>query len=390
MKKDISSLRSTLEYLEAAGELVTTDVEVDPHLEVAAIQKHFDGGAALLFNKVKGYPNARICNNIFASADRIAKLLDVDDPRKLKHKVVEALRAPLPPVEVGHGPCQDVVITKDIDVWDVVPMISHSDSDPGRTLGAGTTVVRGKHFWVGSHLQVPGDGDHPPRRPAALLRAHRPRDGRALHRRSRERSLLPGAGGPNRSRTLRRHPYSNGHDRLGRRDLPGQEAACPRRGAPAEYPDGRALDLAGRAARHRRRRGRGNLQHRGRPVGPHDAREPQGGHPDDLRGRLRADLPARGAQLGRRAPVDAEQHPVLGRDGHRRDAPVHPQGRLRAGPLQRRGRRPREVLLARADPAGEGRAARLRQVPGGARDLTVAHGAPRAKTAASWSLPLAM
>src|SRR3989449_1955434 len=70
MKKDIGSLRSTLEYLEAVGELVTTDVEVDPHLEVAAIQKRFDGGAALLFNKVKGYPNARICNNIFASAGR--------------------------------------------------------------------------------------------------------------------------------------------------------------------------------------------------------------------------------------------------------------------------------------------------------------------------------
>jgi len=152
MKKDISSLRSTLEYLEAAGELVITDVEVDPHLEVAAIQKHFDGGAALLFNKVKGYPNARICNNIFASGERIARLLDVDDPRKLKHKVVEALRAPLPPVEVKDGPCQEVVVTKDIDVWDVVPMISHSDSDPGRTLGAGTTVVRGKHFWGGSHI----------------------------------------------------------------------------------------------------------------------------------------------------------------------------------------------------------------------------------------------
>src|SRR5207249_10881326 len=117
MKKDISSLRSTLEYLEAAGELVTTDVEVDPHLEVAAIQTHFDGDAALLFNKVKGYPNARICNNIFASADRIAKLLDVDDPRKLKHKVVEARRALLPPVEAEDGPWQDVVINKDSDAW---------------------------------------------------------------------------------------------------------------------------------------------------------------------------------------------------------------------------------------------------------------------------------
>ena len=53
-KKDISSLRSTLEYLREIGELVATDVEVDPHLEVAAIQKHFDGGAPLLFEKVKG------------------------------------------------------------------------------------------------------------------------------------------------------------------------------------------------------------------------------------------------------------------------------------------------------------------------------------------------
>src|SRR3989441_10503077 len=154
MKKDISSLRSTLEYLEAAGELVSTDVEVDPHLEVAAIQKHFDGGAALLFNKVKGYPNARVCNNIFASAERIARLLDVDDPRKLKHKVVEALRDPLPPVEVKDGPCQEVVLTKHFVVWDIVPMISHSDSDPGRTLGAGTTVVRGKYFWRSEERRV--------------------------------------------------------------------------------------------------------------------------------------------------------------------------------------------------------------------------------------------
>ena len=106
MKKDISSLRSTLEYLEAAGELVSTDVEVDPHLEVAAIQKRFDGGAVLLFNKVKGYPNARVCNNIFASAERIARLLDVDDPRKLKHKVVEALRDPLPPVRCRTDPAR--------------------------------------------------------------------------------------------------------------------------------------------------------------------------------------------------------------------------------------------------------------------------------------------
>src|SRR3989449_7370070 len=31
-------------------------------------------------------------------------------------------------------------------------MISHSKTDPGRTLGAGNTVVRGQHFWGGSHI----------------------------------------------------------------------------------------------------------------------------------------------------------------------------------------------------------------------------------------------
>src|SRR5499433_1752230 len=151
-KKDISSLRSTLEYLKESGELVSTDVEVDPHLEVAAIQKHFDGGAPLLWEKIKGYPNARICNNIYATAERIARLFDVDDPRKFKFKAVEAIRQPLPPIVVKDAPCQEVVITRDVDVWDRVPMISHSKSDPGRTLGAGNTVVRGRFFWGGSHI----------------------------------------------------------------------------------------------------------------------------------------------------------------------------------------------------------------------------------------------
>src|SRR5437867_3175816 len=123
-KKDISSLRSTLEYLKENGELVATDVVVDPHLEVAAIQKHFDGGAPLLFESVKGYPNARIMNNVYATAERIARLFDVDDPHKFKFKAVEAHRNPLPPIEVKDAPCQEVVITRDLDVWDVVPMIS--------------------------------------------------------------------------------------------------------------------------------------------------------------------------------------------------------------------------------------------------------------------------
>lgn len=39
----IMDLRGTLEWLKAEGDLIETDVEVDPDLEIAAIQKHMDG-----------------------------------------------------------------------------------------------------------------------------------------------------------------------------------------------------------------------------------------------------------------------------------------------------------------------------------------------------------
>ena len=151
-EKDLRSLRTALEYLKSTGELVESHQEVDPHLEFAAIQKLLDGGAPLLFEKVKGYPNARLATNFYCTAERIARLFDVDDPKKFKLKAVDAIRRPLPTREVKDAPCQETVLTKDLNVWKVVPMISHAKTDPGRTLGAGNTVVRGEYFWGGSHI----------------------------------------------------------------------------------------------------------------------------------------------------------------------------------------------------------------------------------------------
>jgi len=152
MGKDISSLRGTIEYLTQIDELLVTDVEVNPELEVAAIQKHLDGGSAILFEKVKGYPNARIVTNVFASAERVSKFFDVEDPKKLKFKIIDAINRPMPPRIVEKAPCQDVVIDRDIDVWSIIPMISHTPSDPGRTLGGGNTLITGKYFWGGTHI----------------------------------------------------------------------------------------------------------------------------------------------------------------------------------------------------------------------------------------------
>jgi 4-hydroxy-3-polyprenylbenzoate decarboxylase len=119
---------------------------------MSGLAKYFDGGSALLFEKVKGYPNGRLLTNLFACEERVSRLFGVDDPRQFKFKAVEAIRHPILPKVVKDAPCQEVVITKNINVWDVVPMISHTEKDPGRTLGGGNTLVSGKYFWGGDHV----------------------------------------------------------------------------------------------------------------------------------------------------------------------------------------------------------------------------------------------
>ncbi len=41
----VADLRNTLDWLRAEGDLIETDTEVDPDLEVTGLQKHMDGVA---------------------------------------------------------------------------------------------------------------------------------------------------------------------------------------------------------------------------------------------------------------------------------------------------------------------------------------------------------
>ena len=148
----VKSLRSTLEWLKKEGLLMETDHEVDPKLEVAAIQKRLDGGPPILFNKVKGYPNARMATNVFGSDKIIARMFDCEDRKELKFKIHSGLIEPVHPKIVDKAPCQEVVIDKDIDVWPVIPMIQHTAKDPGPTLGAGRTVASPNQVWGGWHI----------------------------------------------------------------------------------------------------------------------------------------------------------------------------------------------------------------------------------------------
>jgi UbiD family decarboxylase len=140
-KEARKSLRGMLEALKKEGLILETDKVVDPNQEMTGLQKQLDGGPPMVFNNVKGYPNARLATNVMGSDKIIAKMFGCKDRKELKFKIHDSILQPLPPKIVDKAPCQEVVIDKNIDVWPVIPMIQHTPTDPGRTLGGGKTVA---------------------------------------------------------------------------------------------------------------------------------------------------------------------------------------------------------------------------------------------------------
>ena len=151
-KKDITSVRGALEYLDSKGEVLHIKQEVDPIYEIAGIQKALDGGPAVLFENIKGYPNFYNVGSILSRRERIADLYDEDDPMQLKFRFRDALKKPLPPKIVNDAPCQEVVTTENIDVLAMLPIIKHGEQDAGRILGGGIQLLMGPYFDGGTNV----------------------------------------------------------------------------------------------------------------------------------------------------------------------------------------------------------------------------------------------
>ncbi|MPZ15362.1 MAG: UbiD family decarboxylase, partial [Chloroflexi bacterium] len=153
-ERDISGLGSTVEWLRATNQLLETDVEVDPDLEITGVQKTLDGSLPILFNRVKGYPNARAITNLFANADVMNRMFGWQSNTERTRKLAHALTHPIRPAEVpqAEAPCQEEVITDDLDVNQHIVAIRHTALEPERTIGSGNSVVVGDLFHGGSHI----------------------------------------------------------------------------------------------------------------------------------------------------------------------------------------------------------------------------------------------
>ncbi len=151
-KMEINDLRSALKYLVSQpGELVETDVEVDPNAELAGVYKHVGAGGtvirptrigpAMIFKKIKGHPNAQIIIGLLSSRKRVGKLLDIQ-PERLGWALRESVNQPIQPVEIDKigAKCQEVVhLASDegFDLNKLVPAPTNSpvDAGPYITLG---------------------------------------------------------------------------------------------------------------------------------------------------------------------------------------------------------------------------------------------------------------
>ncbi|MEE8586639.1 MAG: UbiD family decarboxylase, partial [Acidobacteriota bacterium] len=148
------TLRGMLDWLRAEGLLLESGKEVNPDLEITGIQKALDGSLPILFENVKGHPHRQIVTNLFANLDILDRFFGWDNPTDRTKKLAHALTHPIKPVEIpqDEAPCQEVVLTDDLDVNSHVPAIRHTVYEPELTIGSGTSVVVGDYFHGGSHI----------------------------------------------------------------------------------------------------------------------------------------------------------------------------------------------------------------------------------------------
>jgi len=145
-KNEVTDLRSALAFLETLpGELVSTDVEVDPNAELSGVYRYVGAGGtcqrptrkgpAMVFNAVKGYPGVRVAIGLLSTRQRVGLLLGCA-PERLGFLLKDSVQNPVAPVTVGaeKAQCQEVVhlaSDPDFDLRTLLPAPTNTPEDAG-------------------------------------------------------------------------------------------------------------------------------------------------------------------------------------------------------------------------------------------------------------------
>jgi 2,5-furandicarboxylate decarboxylase 1 len=140
----MKDLRNFIDQLaRAPGQLLTTDVPVDPKLELTRIVYTLEKQnrqPAVLFRNVRGSAMP-VVTNLFGHRDRLALALDTTGD-KLNQVYREREKRLIPPVIVSSGPIQERVLTGDDVDLTTLPIVHHNSGDAGPYITAGVTTVK--------------------------------------------------------------------------------------------------------------------------------------------------------------------------------------------------------------------------------------------------------
>jgi len=146
MANEVNDLRSALELLKTMpGQLVSTDIAVDPSAELAGIYRYVGSGGtverptklgpAMVFNNVKGHPDASVVIGVLSDRKRVAALLGTK-PEKLGFMLRDAVKQAIDPVVVDKdkAQCQEVVYKATdpgFDIRKILPAPTNTPEDAG-------------------------------------------------------------------------------------------------------------------------------------------------------------------------------------------------------------------------------------------------------------------
>jgi 2,5-furandicarboxylate decarboxylase 1 len=126
--------------LDQAGRLLKVHSRLDPNLEVAGLMHRYDGDLAMLFENVGDY-TVPVCANFLVSLANVKAIFE-QDLTGIRACMERGLAGTLKPRIVENGPCQEVVVTKEIDLERIFPVLFHAQGDRGKYITGGVVIAR--------------------------------------------------------------------------------------------------------------------------------------------------------------------------------------------------------------------------------------------------------
>jgi 4-hydroxy-3-polyprenylbenzoate decarboxylase len=140
------SCRTVLRQLEAQGELLVVDDEIDPVFDLSALLSLTHETMAVRANRIKGFDMPAF-GNILTSRGRIGMALGVE-PAEIQPAFLRSMNAPLPPVLVDPAPVQECEFTD--GVLARLPVPTFFSKETGPYISAGMMIANDPETGLGN------------------------------------------------------------------------------------------------------------------------------------------------------------------------------------------------------------------------------------------------